>query len=108
MYSKNDNIIVGLLKNMIKKSITPHSKEFKAFDDFFFEVELNISGFEEDLIEKGIEELSDNPKWHLINGAHVLSPDITAVRINCTDEKLKFHILKQKLIEFRNLVLAEI
>ncbi|WP_405606229.1 hypothetical protein [Polaribacter sp. Asnod1-A03] len=107
MYSKNDNIIVGLLKNMIKKSITHHSKEFKVLDDFFFEVELNISGFEEDLIEKGIEDLCSNSKWYKINGAHVLSPDITAVRINCTDEKLKFHILKQKLIEFRDLVLGE-
>ena len=107
MYVKDNNVIVGLLKNMIRKNTTYHSEGFKVFDNFFFVVELDVSGFEEGLIEKGVEELSDNPKWHLINGAHVLSPDITTVRINCTDEKLKFHILKQKLIEFRNLVLGE-
>ena len=107
MYLKNDNIIVGLLKNMIRKNNSYHSEGFKVFDNFFFEVELDVSGFEENLIEKGIEDLCDNSKWHTINGANVLSADITAVRINCTDEKLKFHILKQKLIEFRDLVLGE-
>lgn len=107
MYSKNDNIIVGLLKNMIRKNITHHSEGFKVFDDFFFEVELDVSGFEEELIEKGVEELSCNSKWHKINEAEIYSGDITAVTINCTNEKLKFHILKQRLIEFRDLVLRE-
>lgn len=107
MYSKNDNIIVGLLKNMIRKNTTYQAEGFKVFDDFFLEVELDVSGFEEDLIEKGIEDLCSNSKWHTINGANILSADITAVRLNCTDEKLKFHIIKQKLIEFRDLVLNE-
>ena len=107
MYLKNDNIIVGLLKNMIRKNTFYQSEGFKVFDNFFFEVELDVSGFDEDLIEKGIEDLSDKSRWHTINGANILSADITAVRLNCTDEKLKFHIIKQKLIEFRDLVLGE-
>ncbi|QXP68960.1 hypothetical protein H0I29_09905 [Polaribacter sp. R2A056_3_33] len=107
MYSKNDNIIVGLLKNMIRKNITYQSEGFKVFDDFFFEVELDVSGFEEDLIEKGIEDLCSNSKWHKLNGANVLSADITCPRLDYTAQKLKFHILKQKLIEFRDLVLNE-
>ena len=102
MYLKNNNIIVGLLKNTFY-----HSEGFKVFDNFFFEVELDVSGFKEGLIEKGIEDLCSNPKWHTINEAVVYSADITDVRLNCTDEKLKFHILKQKLIEFRDLVLNE-
>ncbi|QVY64608.1 hypothetical protein [Polaribacter sp. Q13] len=102
MYLKNNNIIVGLLKNTFY-----HSEGFKVFDNFFFEVELDVSGFKEGLIEKGIEDLCSNPKWHQINGANILSADITAVSLNCTDEKLKFHIIKQKLIEFRYLVLRE-
>ena len=107
MYLKDNNVIVGLLKNMIRKNISYHSEGFKVFDNFFFEVELDVSGFKEDLIEKGIEDLCSNSKWHTVNEADVYSADITAVRINCTDEKLKFHILKQKLIEFRDLVLGE-
>jgi hypothetical protein len=105
MYLKDSNVIVGLLKNMIRKNTANHSEGFKIFDNFFFVVELDVSGFEEGLIEKGVEELCSNPKWHSINGANVLSADITAVRINCTDQKLKFNIIKQKLIEFRDLVL---
>lgn len=107
MYLKNDNIIVGLLKNMIRKNTSYHSEVFIVFDDFFFEVELDVSGFEEGLLVKGIEDLCANSKRHKINGATILSPDITAVRLNCTDKKLKFHIIKQKLIEFRDLVLGE-
>ena len=107
MYLKDSNIIVGLLKQMIRKNTPYPSEELKEFDNFFFEVELDVSGFKEDLIEKGIEDLCSNSKWHTINEAVVYSADITAVSLNCTDEKLKFHILKQKLIEFRNLVLGE-
>ncbi|MCI2228292.1 hypothetical protein MC378_03865 [Polaribacter sp. MSW13] len=107
MYLKSDNIIVGLLKNMIRKNTFYHSEGFKVFDNFFFVVELDVSGFEEELILNGIEDLSSNSKWYKINGANILSADITAVRLNCTVEKLKFHIIKQKLIEFRDLVLGE-
>lgn len=107
MYLKDNNIIIGLLKNMIRKNTFYSSEGFKAFDEFFFEVELDVSGFEEDLIQKGIEDLSSNSKWHTINEAFVYSADITAVSLNCTDEKLKFNILKQKLIEFRDLILRE-
>lgn len=107
MYLKNDNIIVGLLKNMIRKNTFYPSEGFKVFDNFYFEVELDVSGFDEKLILNGIETLSSKSKWHKLNGAKVLSADITAVSLNCSDEKLKFHIIKQKLIEFRNLVLNE-
>ena len=107
MYLKNDNIIVGLLKNMIRKNNSYHSEGFKVFDNFFFVVELDVSGFEEELILNGIEDLCTNSKWHTIKGTDILSADITAVRLNCTDKKLKFHIIKQKLIEFRDLVLGE-
>ncbi|OAD42954.1 hypothetical protein [Polaribacter atrinae] len=107
MYLKDSNVIVGLLKNMIRKNTANHSEGFKVFDNFFFVVELDVSGFEEGLIEKGVEDLCSNSKWHKINEADVYSADITAVSINCIDQKLKFHILKQKLIEFRDLVLNE-
>lgn len=49
-----------------------------------------------------LNENSSTTKW-----ANILSADIKAVSLNCTDEKIKFHVLKQNLIEFRDLVLGE-
>lgn len=107
MYLKDNNVIVGLLKNMIRKNFSNHKEGFKVYDNFYFAVELDVSGFEQDLIEKGIEDLSDNKIWHKINGASVLSGDINNASLNCTSEKLIFLVIKQKLIEFRDLVLKE-
>ena len=67
---------------MIRKNTSYHSEGFKVFDDFFI-------------------------GWIQVINATILSADITAVWLNSTDEKLKFHIIKQKLIEFRDLVLGE-
>ncbi|WP_027126300.1 hypothetical protein [Gelidibacter mesophilus] len=107
MYLKNDNIIVGLLKNLIKKNTFYHSEGFKVFDDYFFEFELDVSGFDEELITKGLEELCSKPIWYKIKQAEVLSSEINNPSYNLADEKVKFHILKQNLIKFRDLTLKE-
>jgi hypothetical protein len=107
MYLKNDNIIVGLLKNMIRKNTFNQPESFQEFDDFFFAVKLDVSGLEEELILKGIEELSSNSKWNQINEAFIYSADISCASLNNTDKKLLFHVLKENLIEFRDLVLSE-
>ena len=107
MYLMNDNIIVGLLKNLIKKNTIYHSEGFKVYNDFFFEFELDVSGFDEELISKGIEELSSNPKWYQINNSQILSSEINNPEYDITEEKLKFHILKENLIKFRDLTLKE-
>lgn len=107
MYLKDDNIIVGLLKNLIKKNTFYQSEGFKVFDEYFFEFELDVSGFDEELIIKGLEELSSNSKWYQINNAEVLSSEISSPSYNLTDQKVKFRILKENLIKFRDLALKE-
>jgi|TARA_R100000479_G_scaffold51000_3_gene23994 hypothetical protein len=108
LYFKNDNVIVGLLKNLIKKNTFYHSEGFKVFDEYFFEIELGVSGFDEELIIKGIEELSSDSKWYKINKAEVLTSDINNPYYNIADKKVKFHILKERLIKLRDLTLKEI
>lgn len=107
MYLKNDNIIVGLLKNLLKKNTFYHSEGFKVFDEYFFEFELDVSGFEEELIKKGIEELCANPKWHRIKKSSILSSEISNPSYNVANQKVQFHILKEDLIKFRDLTLKD-
>jgi len=107
MYLKKNNVIVSLLKNMIKKHIFNQPESFQEFDDLFYIVKLDVLGLDEELILKGIEELSSNSKWHKINEAFIYSSDITSASFINTDKKLLFHILKKNLIEFRDLVLNE-
>ena len=92
---------------MIRKNISYHKEGFKVYDNFYFVVELDVAGFEQKLIEKGIKELSDKKIWHKIDESLVLSGDINQASLNYTDEKLIFLVIKQKLIEFRDLVLRE-
>ena len=107
LYFKNDNVIVGLLKNLIKKNTFYHSEGFKVFDEYFFEIELGVSGFDEELILKGIEELSSDSKWCKINKAEILTSDINNPYYNIADKKVKFKVLKKNLIKFRDLTLKK-
>jgi hypothetical protein len=92
---------------MIKKNTIYHSEGFKVYDKHFFEVELDVSGFDELLIKKGIEDLNSNAKWFQINGSEVLSADIDNPQYNISTEKLRFNVLKENLIKFRDLTLSE-
>lgn len=107
MYFKNDNIIVGLLKNLIKKNTSYHSEGFKVFNEYFFILELDISGFEKNLIIEGIDDLRSDSKWYKFNEVEIHSGIIEQPRLNSTKQKVKFQVLKQNLIEFRDLVLKE-
>ncbi|MFI8380002.1 MULTISPECIES: hypothetical protein [Leeuwenhoekiella] len=107
MYFKNKNIIIGLLKYFIKKNNLHDKEGFKEFNKYYFVVELDVSGFEEGLIMKGIEELMINPKWIIIGKSHILFREINNPEYNITNQILKFHILKTKLIEFRDLALKD-
>jgi len=53
-----DNIIVGLLKNMLRKNVGYGREGFMVYDNYFFIVELDSSGFEEELILSALEELT--------------------------------------------------
>ncbi|WP_417886685.1 hypothetical protein [Zunongwangia sp.] len=107
MYHKNNNIIIGLLKHSIKKNTFYHSEGFKIHDHNFFIYELDVSGFDEELIKKGTEELCSNSKWYKIGNERVYSAFINYPEYNVTTQKLKFQILKVNLIKFRDLVLED-
>ena len=98
MYFKNKNIIIGLLKYFIKKNNLHDKEGFKEFNKYYFVVELDVSGF---------EELMINPKWIIIGKSHILFREINNPEYNITNQILKFHILKTKLIEFRDLALKD-
>lgn len=100
---KKNNIIIGLLKNMLRKNIYYAQEGFKVFDEHSFKVKLNISGFDQELIKEAFEELSSNKKWHNSNNEQYYMADISSVSLN--DETAIFLMQKSKLIELRDSIL---
>lgn len=107
MYYKNDNIIVGLLKHQIKKSKFPNAEWCGEFNEFYYSVKLDVSGFDEDLIVKAMEELLSNSKWIKVNRSLVYASDINSPHHNLCTEKILFNVLKTNLEEFQALTLKE-
>ena len=105
MALKADNIIVGLLKNFLRKNIT-HGKEFFILKNkHSFKVELDVSGFDEDLITESLEELHSNLEWLNIGNEHVLLADINNVEYNVLEEMVSFTMPKEKLIKLRDSII---
>ena len=107
MYLKNNNVIVGLLKNDVRKNFTNGHESLKVIDRYFFQIELDVSGLDETLILKGLEELSSKAIWYKLGENKILSSDITNPRYDSDIEMVQFHILKDKFIRFRDLTLTE-
>ena len=107
MFLKNNNVIVGLLKNLVRKNQTNGHESIKVIGPYFFEIELDVSGFDESLILQGLETLCSDTKWYKIGKNEILSGDITNPRYDPDIEKVHFHIIKDKFIRFRDLTLSE-
>ncbi len=98
-----ENIITGLFKNLLKKNQTYGKEGFKVFDKHFFIVELDVSGFDYQLIKEALTNLASNPEWHHYeSGTFILTSNITVYESNIDDKSVKFLIEKEKLIKLRD------
>jgi len=99
-----DNIIVGLLKNMLLKNTAYTNEGFEVYDEDFFKVKLDVSGFSEDLISKALKEISfSNQKFY--KDGKLFFCQIWGVEYNLCDELVSFNIEKEKLLFLRDSVL---
>ena len=99
-----DNIIVGLLKNMLRKNTIYGNEGFIVYDKNFFQVELNASGFNEELIFEAIVELTQNSQKFYRDGI-LFSSQIQNIIYNHDEELVSFNIEKEKLIILRDSIL---
>lgn len=99
-----DNIIVGLFKNMLRKNTSCGKEGFRVYDKNFYEVELDASGFNEELIIEAIRELTFNSQKFYKNGI-LYSSQIQNIHYVHDDEFVTFNIEKDKLIFLRDSLL---
>lgn len=99
-----DNIIVGLIKNMLRKNVMYSNEDFMEYDKYFFKVVLDASGFEEKLILKALVELSSKAQKFYKDGV-LFSSQIQNVIYNEDDQLISLNIEKQKLLFLRDSIL---
>lgn len=80
-------------------------KVFFVYDENFFSVRLDASGFDESLIISSLEELNSNSKWFHIDEEEYFAADINNIEFNHDDEIISFTIRKSMLIELRKSIL---
>lgn len=99
------NIIIGLLRNLLKKNNTAGKEYFTSLNENFFQIALDVSGFDQELIINSLEELSKNLRWLPIGNDHLLVADINRVEYDEDDEMVTFTMLNEKFIELRDSIL---
>lgn len=97
-----DNIIVGLLKNLIRKNKGHSYEGFMEYNKHFFRIKLDTSGFEETIILDALEELSSNQKWYgSITTERYLAADINNPQLQ-ESHLATFNMRKDLLIQLRD------
>ena len=96
-----DNIIVGLIKNMLRKNVMYSNEDSMEYDKYFFKVVLDASGFEEELILKALVELSSKAQKFYKEGI-LFSSQIQNIMYNKDDQLISLNIEKEKLLSLRD------
>lgn len=101
-----DNIIIGLLINLIKKNQT-YLKEGFIFSDEWAEIELDVSDFEERLIKSSIEEISNSKKYISEENQIYYFDYISCSYFDLTNKIIRLNIAKELFIDLRNKILKK-
>jgi hypothetical protein len=99
-----DNLIVGLIKNMLRKNLMYAKEDFMEYNKYFFKVVLDASGFEREIILEALSELSFNAQKFYKDGI-LFSSQIQDILYNETEQLITLNIEKQKLLALRELIL---
>lgn len=97
-----DNIVVGLISNMLRKNRLHDNEYFTLFDDKYFKVRISFSGFDQSIVENSLVELSTNGSWFETEKETYYATDIQNIELNVIDKIVDFLVQKELLISLRD------
>lgn len=100
-----NNIITGLLYNLLRKNTT-YNKEGFLINDIYVDVKLDTSGFEENLIIKALEEFISLNRYSDTKNLIYYGSRISLNYYNHSEEYIKFTMPKRLFLELRSNILA--